>query len=167
MTTFSNLAFRKMGQLTLVAALAAGSALPIAAQELDLAKEIETIREATARFADVNVALAEGYIPDPDDICVSGEEGLPAGSGDMGIHYLRSDLLDMPGAEPPEGGNGQHTDFAAPPILLYEPQADGSMVLVGVEFGSQHVWLRENPTGNLMPFNPAVTCEHHVHSTSH
>jgi hypothetical protein len=27
----------------------------------------------------------------------------------------------------------------------------------------QHVWLfRENPSGNLMPFNPAVTCEHHM-----
>ena len=26
----------------------------------------------------------------------------------------------------------------------------------------QHVWLyRENPIGTLMPFNPAVTCEHH------
>ena len=26
----------------------------------------------------------------------------------------------------------------------------------------QHVWLfRENPMGELMPFNPAVTCEHH------
>jgi hypothetical protein len=26
----------------------------------------------------------------------------------------------------------------------------------------QHVWLhRENPVGTLMPFNPAVTCEHH------
>lgn len=27
----------------------------------------------------------------------------------------------------------------------------------------QHVWLfRENPAGTLMPFNPAVTCEHHM-----
>ena len=26
----------------------------------------------------------------------------------------------------------------------------------------QHVWLfRENPMGELMPFNPNVTCEHH------
>lgn len=28
----------------------------------------------------------------------------------------------------------------------------------------QHVWLfRENPMGELMPFNPNVTCEHHSH----
>jgi len=27
----------------------------------------------------------------------------------------------------------------------------------------QHVWLfRENPLGTLMPFNPSVTCEHHM-----
>ena len=30
-------------------------------------------------------------------------------------------------------GNGTHTDFRQPAILLYEPQADGSLALVGVE----------------------------------
>lgn len=26
----------------------------------------------------------------------------------------------------------------------------------------QHVWLfRDNPAGELMPFNPNVTCQHH------
>ena len=32
--------------------------------------QIEAIRQATARFEDVNVALAEGYIPDPSGHCV-------------------------------------------------------------------------------------------------
>jgi hypothetical protein len=94
---------------------------------------------------------------------------------------------------------------SAPAILLYEPQADGSLELVGVEnlvfeaawMGAghsgppmmngrhwdhmaddpntpgdeahgfmphfdQHVWLfRENPAGEMMPFIPNVTCEHH------
>ncbi|MBB3190608.1 hypothetical protein [Halomonas cerina] len=25
----------------------------------------------------------------------------------------------------------------------------------------QHLWLRDNPNGNLEPFNPTVTCQHH------
>ena len=27
----------------------------------------------------------------------------------------------------------------------------------------QHVWFVDNPAGPLMPFNPSVTCEHHMH----
>src|SRR5690606_23848571 len=30
-------------------------------------------------------------------------------------------------------GTGTHTDFLRPAVLLYEPQADGSLELVGVE----------------------------------
>ena len=104
-----------------------------------------------------------------------------------------------------------HTDFLDPAILLYEPQSDGSMVLVGVEnlvfqkawaeagndgpptfagrtwdamaddpkteideahefqpHYDQHVWtLRDNPKGNLAPFNPNVTCEYAEKASGH
>ncbi|MCE9663824.1 hypothetical protein LY622_10255 [Halomonas sp. M5N1S17] len=100
----------------------------------DVAALVESIRIATQRFEDVDVALAEGYIPDPTGQCVSAAaEGLPAELGDMGIHYLRPDLLGITATEPRIDGTGTHTDFLNPSILLYEPQQDGTLVLVGVE----------------------------------
>ena len=55
----------------------------------DVAAEIEKIRQATMRFNDVNVALAEGYILAPPGDCVdAAHEGLPAHWGAMGLHYI-------------------------------------------------------------------------------
>lgn len=93
------------------------------------------VREATARFRDVKVALAEGYVPDPGNMCETAEMmGRPASLGAMGIHYFRPDLLGI--TQPPSprvNGTGTHTDFWKPGILIYEPQADGSLELVAVE----------------------------------
>ncbi|MDN3720942.1 hypothetical protein QW131_21345 [Roseibium salinum] len=156
---------------------------------------------------DVNLALADGYIPDPSGHCIdAAAEGLPVEWGAMGIHYLNPAVLQITGDKPRVDGMSTHTDFMKPAALLYEPQADGSLQLVGVEnlvfekawreaghdgppilngrpwehmadladtdadeahgfmpHYDQHVWLfRENPSGDLMPFNPNVTCEHHA-----
>jgi hypothetical protein len=98
------------------------------------APTLEEVRDATARFHDVEVALAEGYVPDPMGMCETAENmGHPAHMGGMGIHYLRPDLLGITGAEPRVTGEGLHTDFLEPAVLLYEPQADGTLELVGVE----------------------------------
>jgi hypothetical protein len=95
---------------------------------------LDAIRTAAERFRDVEVALAAGYIPDPTGMCVTAEmEGQPAAAGAMGIHYFRPDLLGITAVEPRVDGNGTHLDFLQPAILLYEPQADGSLELVGVE----------------------------------
>lgn len=51
----------------------------------------------------------------------------------MGVHYFRPDLLGVTTPEPRVDGVGLHTDFRQPSILIYEPQADGSMELVAVE----------------------------------
>ncbi|SDF31919.1 hypothetical protein [Limimaricola pyoseonensis] len=178
---------------------------PIAcwAAEIDL----DELRSAVSKYQDVNQALADGYI-NPDNHCVSAEgEGLPPELGGMGIHFIHPELLKITATEPRVDGKGTHTDWMRPSVLIYEPQADGSLELVGVEnlvfeaawresgkeeelmfngrswdhmaddpstpgdeahgfspHYDQHVWLfRENPMGNLMPFNPAVTCEHHKH----
>ena len=73
-------------------------------------------------------------MPDPSGHCVSAaDEGLPPEWGAMGIHYLHPGLLGITATEPRVDGVGLHTDFLNPSILLYEPQADGSLVLVGVE----------------------------------
>lgn len=184
-----------------VVAIACLSATVGFAEDVDL----DAVRAATEKYMDVNVALADGYIRDPADQCVSAAaEGLPAEWGAMGIHYISPAMLGITGAEPRVNGNGTHTDWMKPAILLYEPQADGSLELVGVEnlvwqaawaetgkphpeingrlwdamaddpategdeahhfepHYDQHVWIfRDNPAGTLLPFNPAVTCEHH------
>lgn len=96
---------------------------------------LDETREATQRYADVNVALAEGFIRDPGDHCeVATMMGRPEAEGGMGIHYFRPDLLGITAPPNPRvDGNGTHTDFRQPAVLLYEPQADGSLALVGVE----------------------------------
>jgi hypothetical protein len=93
------------------------------------------VRLATERFQDVNVALAEGYIRDPFNMCETAEMmGRPASQGAMGIHYFRPDLLGITAPPSPRvNGVGTYTDFLKPSILIYEPQADGSMELVAVE----------------------------------
>jgi len=93
------------------------------------------VRLATERFRDVSVALAEGYIRDPFNMCETAEMmGRPASLGAMGIHYFRPDLLGITAPPSPRvNGVGTHTDFLKPSILIYEPQADGSMELVAVE----------------------------------
>lgn len=183
-------------------ATATAFAAPAIAEDYDF----DAMRAATNKYKNVEVALADGYIPDPSGHCISAaHEGLPPEWGGMGIHYLRPDLLKLSPPGDRVDGASTHTDFMAPAILLYEPQADGSLELVGVEnlvfeaawmsnghngppmmnerswdhmmddpntpsdeahgfmpHFDQHVWLyRGNPTGELMPFNPSVTCEHH------
>jgi hypothetical protein len=95
---------------------------------------LDEVRAATARFRDVKVALAEGYIRDPDNHCVVASDiGRPAADGAMGVHYIRMDLLGVNGPPNPRiDGTGTHTDFNKPAILLYEPKPDGSLELVGI-----------------------------------
>jgi len=102
-----------------------------APQEPDLA----AVRAAAERFRDVRVALAAGYVAAPGNMCETAPMmGRPAELGAMGIHYFRPDLLGISAPPSPRvDGNGTHTDFGNPAILLYEPQADGSLELVGVE----------------------------------
>jgi len=121
-----------MRRIVIGLALSAGLVLSAGASVLDDA--VAKVKADTARYQDVNNALADGYVPDPVGGCVSAAKiGLPAELGAMGVHYLNPALL---GLSPPGGrvdGNGTNQDFSTPSILLYEPQADGSMQLVGTE----------------------------------
>src|SRR5678815_4849986 len=96
---------------------------------------LNELRTATARYKDVNVAIAEGYIRDPGNICDAAEMmGKPKELGVMGIHFFRTDLLGITGPPNPRvDGTGTYTDFNKPSILIYEPQADSSLQLVAVE----------------------------------
>ncbi|HVS02764.1 MAG TPA: hypothetical protein VMT16_08350 [Thermoanaerobaculia bacterium] len=96
--------------------------------------DLDAVRAAAERFRDIEVALAEGYVRDPMDICeVAALMGQPAELGAMGIHYFRPDLLGITATAPRVDGNGTHIDFLQPSILIYEPQADGGLELVAVE----------------------------------
>lgn len=68
---------------------------------------------ATAKYQDVNVALADGY--------VSTERCIQAPPGGMGIHYVNFGLLEAP------------LDPLKPPTLLYLP-SNGGVKLIGVEY---------------------------------
>jgi hypothetical protein len=65
----------------------------------------------------------------------------------MGIHYFRPDMLGIAGPPNPRvDGTGTHTDFRRPAILIYEPQADGTLELVAVEnLVFVAAWKRRSP----------------------
>ena len=95
--------------------------------------DLGDMRASTEKYKDINVALADGYIT-PDNHCVSAAgEGLPPELGAMGIHYIHPAMLKITGTEPRVGGESTYTDWSQPSILIYEPQADGSLELVAVE----------------------------------
>jgi hypothetical protein len=114
----------------LACAVALAVSAPVAlAEDVDL----DQLKVSLERYQDVNVALADGYFS-PDNHCVSAEgEGLPPELGAMGIHYIHPELLQITATEPRVDGQGTHTDWSRPAILIYEPQADGSLLLVAVE----------------------------------
>ena len=94
------------------------------------------VKAGAERYRDVRNAIADGYTT--DNKCVTAQMlGFPAVNGDMGQHYVRRDLLGLPAKPAPGGGRvggtGTYTDFSKPAMLVYEPQADGSLELVAVE----------------------------------
>jgi hypothetical protein len=132
-------------------------------------KLLAQVRKATAKYHRIEAALADDY-----------EEGLECvyvdGLGGMGYHFVNMGLVD-PVFDP-----------FVPEVLIYEPDADGKLHLVAVEyiiidigqdhphFGnhpmdiggtpvpvdhySLHVWIwKENPNGMYTPFNPDVSCD--------
>ncbi|HEY0920143.1 hypothetical protein [Devosia sp.] len=118
-----------MKALAVLALMAACAPATLSAAEVDL----DQLRDIVSKYKDINVALADGYIT-PDNHCVSAAgEGLPPELGAMGIHYIHPALLEVTATEPRVDGKGTHTDWMRPSILIYEPQADGSLELVAVE----------------------------------
>lgn len=136
--------------------------------------QISALREATARFHVLDVAIKEGY--EPFGPCFSDAAGA------MGYHYSNPELIADPGVDP-----------LHPELLLYEKQENGAMRLVGVEyisfqaawhgagnrnvprlFGQRfhlnttllpepfyllHAWpWKYNPSGRFADWNPRVVC---------
>lgn len=101
---------------------------------------IDKVRGATARYLNINVAIAEGFVPATP--CVSGPD-----TGAMGVHLVFPARVGTVVLDPRQ-----------PQALIYEPMSNGAMRLVGVEFiVLESVWAASNPPpavpaldGNLM-----------------
>lgn len=168
--------------VALLALLAAAGAAYAATGVTDpsILRDLARVRQVTARYHDVNAALADGFIETPE--CVSSPDG------GMGIHFINPTRLMDPAI-----------NILEPEILLYVKTTEG-MKLVGVEyfhgigapdtpipnpappapvvFGRPldgpmpqhepgqpphydlHVWVwQANPSGMFAPFNPSVSCQ--------
>jgi hypothetical protein len=127
-----------------LAALTFYSSQAISGGHSDSDSLAEQVREGTARFRNINVAFHEGYAA--ATTCVSGPD-----TGAMGVH-----LVHMTNRQPDRVADGKLV-ASEPEALIYEPQPDGSMRLVGVEFLEVAAdWNNRNPlsppsvAGNLM-----------------
>jgi hypothetical protein len=111
---------KKLSHLTmLLAALLALTSFALAQQKTqsqgqgDQDKLVGIVRNATEQYQDVRNAVGYG----PALGCVSGPD-----HGAMGVHYVNGNLLNGP------------IDPTHPQALIYEPQSNGELKLVGVEF---------------------------------
>ena len=77
---------------------------------------IKTVREATERFHNPAVAESEGYFLQFG--CVSGPD-----AGAMGMHFVNFPLV----------ADGE-IDPTRPEIVIYEPQPNGRLKLIGADF---------------------------------
>ena len=133
---------------------------------------LAAVRRATAQYQNVDRAVADGY----GAVVVS--ECVEAPPGGMGYHYVNLGLMDGT------------VEASAPEVVLYEPQKNGRLRLVAVEyivpvadfddpgpapepFGQTfhlsgaaggwalHAWVwKHNPSGTFADFNPDVSCEY-------
>jgi hypothetical protein len=143
-------------------------------EDPDVEQRLDTIRRATLKYRDRNVALKDGYRPLPR--CVESLEG----DGALGLEYIQLRLA-----------RDDEIDLLEPEQLFYEEQPGGKPpVLVGVgyfvpdegqkppssplghldgpipaQYRGQdphyelHAWVHgENPDGVLAFFNPDVSC---------
>lgn len=145
------------------------------ALEAGLGPALDELRASTAQFNNIDKAMAAGYTV-PATPC-----WYHSGMGAMGYHYANPAFID-----------GQ-ASLLAPEILVYEPNAGGSMKFVALEYivpigmwgGTEppellgrsfgrnddlgiyflHVWLwRDNPEGIFADWNAKVSCKHAAES---
>ena len=132
-------------------------------------KAIAQVRQATAKFHDIEVAKAAGYNVQFPAGCAASPEG------GQGFHWINNGLVT----------DGE-INLLEPELVMYEPMPGGKMRLVGVDYvvpyveGSTaptllgrpyahleelgvwaiHIWAwAPNESGMFAPWNPAVSCE--------
>jgi hypothetical protein len=137
----------------------------------EIQRQVAELRARTAAFHRFDAAAAAGWSAQITD-CFSDPQ-----LGGMGIHYGNPALIDGT------------VDALQPELLLYEPEKNGKLRFVAVEYivpftawteatppqlyGQSfhrneafglwvlHVWhMRENPSGLFMDWNPKVSCQY-------
>ena len=157
----------------------ASSARAPAAASFSTASQIAQLRRLVAPFHDFETAKAAGWSAPITPCWVAADLPSQPGSGAMGFHWGNLDyILD-----------GGKVDLLQPELLLYEPEKNGKLRFVGVEYivlfsdhpstaepptllGQEfsrvpeagvwglHIWVgRENSAGIFMPWNEKVSCE--------
>lgn len=110
--------------------------LSLSAEDRQLLAEI---RAATAKYHDVDLAVADGYVREP--VCAKSAIGA------MGVHYPNPALIGFVPNVLPRTGTDPSFDPLRPDVLVYEPQPSGRMRLVAVEYMVfQAAWVAANPT---------------------
>lgn len=135
-------------------------------------QRLNELRAATAKYHDIDTALADGFVLPADHCVSSGDPNV----GAMGFHYVHPGRLD------------ETLDHTQPEVLVYEERGN-ERHLVAVEFLSTaaseeeggdppsvlghemhpfhepfanwelHVWAwKDNPNGLFADFNPRVEC---------
>ena len=89
------------------------------------------VRRATARYHDIDAAMADGYTVWSPDPFATGATCPSSPTGKMGYHLLNPDLRGS-AASPTDGDAA--LDPLRPEMLLYEKRPDGKLHLVGVEY---------------------------------
>jgi len=149
-----------------------------AADQTNESTLIQIIKDATAKYQDVKMAEASGYVLQFG--CVSGDD-----FGAMGLHYINPTLI-----------NNAVLDPTRPQIIIYEPTPGGGRKLLGVDyllladpwnanhpsppqlmgqmfhlftapnrfglpnFYTLHVWAwKENPKGAFVNWHSNVSCK--------
>jgi hypothetical protein len=155
----------------------------MAIDDAALQDELAQVRRVTARFHDLDAALAAGYelgwVNGSGNRIITGCVAHPT-AGAMGYHYFNKELMD-----------DLAVDLLKPEVLVYAPTPDGQRKLVAVEwvargpnsnppgvseapsvlgmqmhilvpavgFYIMHAWVwSPNPAGMFADWNPEVTC---------
>jgi len=168
--------------------VAAAIAMPTSAEQPEHAMnhaELAQVRRATARFHDLDAALAAGYqlgwVNGAGNRIITGCVSHPT-DGAMGYHYFRPDLMADLAVDPlqPEvlvyapgddglqlaavewvvrGPNTNPPGLSAtepPPTLMGMPM---HILVPAVGFYVMHAWVwKPNPAGMFADWNPDVTC---------
>ena len=107
------------------------------------------VRRVTARYHDLEVAMAAGYTAWSPNPYVTGATCPSSAEGYMGYHLVNVSLRG--GAANPTAGDAV-IDPLRPEMLLYEKRRDGQMHLVGVEYiVFKAAWEREHGVGAAPP----------------
>jgi hypothetical protein len=101
-------------------------------------KSLASARAATAKYHRVEAALADGYIVGSP--CVTHPT-----QGGMGIHYVHPGMIADPALREDQ-----------PEVLLYEPQKNGQLKLVAVEYMALATGARPSMYGHAFEDGPPV-----------